>query len=99
MHSVVAEAWVTLDTRLLGENVIVLALEVTHDLLETMCSGQWWKCTVKMSYARELIVNVITESRSVDDGQSNTDAILLEFFGCSVPVHVGVSKCGVTHRR
>ena len=40
VHSVVAEAWVTLDTRLFGENVVVLPLEVANDLLEAACNGQ-----------------------------------------------------------
>ena len=35
VNSVVPEARVTLDTRLLRENVVVLALEVAHNLLET----------------------------------------------------------------
>lgn len=34
MDTVVAEARITLDTRLLGEDVIVLALDVANDLLE-----------------------------------------------------------------
>ena len=34
MHPVVAEARVTLDTRLLSKNVVVLTLEVANDLLE-----------------------------------------------------------------
>lgn len=34
MYPVVAEAWVTLDSRLLGQNVVVLAFEVVHDFLE-----------------------------------------------------------------
>ena len=36
VHSVVAEARVTLDTALLGQNIVVLALEVAHDLLEAI---------------------------------------------------------------
>ena len=39
VHSVVAEARVTLDTRLLCKNVIVLPLEVTNNLLEAVCKG------------------------------------------------------------
>lgn len=34
MDTVVAEAWVTLDSRLLGQNVVVLALEVPNNLRE-----------------------------------------------------------------
>jgi hypothetical protein len=32
VHAVVSEARVTLDTRLLGENIIILPLEVSDDL-------------------------------------------------------------------
>lgn len=35
VHTVVAESRVTLDTGLLGKNVVVLALEVARDLTET----------------------------------------------------------------
>jgi hypothetical protein len=38
MDAVVAEAWVTLDARLLREDVVVLALEVAHDFLEPTAS-------------------------------------------------------------
>lgn len=34
MDSVVSEAGVTLDTRLLGKNIIILSLEVANDLGE-----------------------------------------------------------------
>ena len=40
VHPVVAEARVTLDTRLLGKDVIVLALEVANDLLEAKRGGK-----------------------------------------------------------
>ena len=36
MDTVVPEARVTLDTRLLGENVVVLAFQVTNDFLEAI---------------------------------------------------------------
>jgi hypothetical protein len=35
VHTVIAESGVTLDTGLLGENIVVLALEVARDLAET----------------------------------------------------------------
>lgn len=34
MHAVVLEARVTLDARLLGEDIVVLTLDVVRDLLE-----------------------------------------------------------------
>ena len=39
VHSVVPETRVTLDTRLFSQNVIVLAFEVTNDLLESEGNG------------------------------------------------------------
>lgn len=36
VDAVVPEAGVTLDARLHGENIIILALEVTNDLLEAV---------------------------------------------------------------
>jgi len=36
MHTVVAESRVTLNTRLLGKNVVVLALKVARDLTEAI---------------------------------------------------------------
>ena len=38
VNAVVPEARVTLDTALLGQNIVVLALEVAHDLLEAVIS-------------------------------------------------------------
>jgi len=35
MNAVIPEPGVTFDARLFGQNVIILAFEVTHDLLET----------------------------------------------------------------
>ncbi len=40
VNTVVAEARVTLDPRLLGENVIILPLKVTNDLREAADKGQ-----------------------------------------------------------
>ena len=43
VNTVVPKPGVTLDTRLLGQNVIILAFEMTHDLLETtMGLGDIW---------------------------------------------------------
>jgi hypothetical protein len=36
VHTVIAESGVTLDTGLLSENIIVLTLEVSRDLAETV---------------------------------------------------------------
>lgn len=36
VHTIVAEAWITLDARLFGQNVVVLSFEVTDNLGETV---------------------------------------------------------------
>ncbi len=35
----------------------------------------------KQRYERELVVNVITESGSIDDGQGDTNAVFFELYG------------------
>ena len=43
VNTVIPKPGVTLDARLLGQNVIILAFEMTHDLLETtMGLGDIW---------------------------------------------------------
>ena len=87
VHTVVAEAGVTLDPALLGQDVVVLALEVAHDLAEAADASQSsWLATaaVRLEHrasARELVVDLVTESRGVDDGERDPDALLLELYG------------------
>ena len=40
VNTIVPEPGVTLDTRLFGQNVIILAFEVTHNLLETIMESE-----------------------------------------------------------
>lgn len=61
MNTVVPETRVTLDTRLFCENVIVLALKITNNLLES-----------------KLVVDVVTKSRRVDDGERDADTVFLK---------------------
>ena len=61
VDTVVPEARVTLDTRLLSENVIVLAFEMANDLREA-----------------GLVIDLITESRRVHDGQRYASSFLIE---------------------
>lgn len=41
MHPVVAEAGVTLDTRLLSQDIIVLALDIASDFTKAETGGQY----------------------------------------------------------
>jgi hypothetical protein len=68
MHTVVAEARVTLDTRLLGDNAVVLALEVSDDFLEAT-SRSARTSSLQPGNIPGLVVDLVTESGCVDDGQ------------------------------
>jgi hypothetical protein len=61
MDAVVPESRVTLDSALLGQNVIVLSLEVARDFTKG-----------------RLVVNAVTETRSVHDGQRDTGSFLIQ---------------------
>jgi hypothetical protein len=71
MYTVVPESGVTLDTRLLGQDVIILSLEITDNLREALTS----KISIsEVAFIGEhflpcLIVDLITKSRSVNNGQ------------------------------
>ena len=78
MHAVVPEAGVTLDTRLLREDVVVLALEVTNDFLEAGSDYSDATKEARAAYIRKLIVDVVTETGSIDDRKGNPDTILLQ---------------------
>ena len=93
---VVAEAGVTLDTRLFSENVIVLSLNVTGDFTKPRrgASFIFSKSSVhtkETADARKFVVDVITETRSVDNSQRDADAIFFELCvrakEVSVPPH------------
>jgi hypothetical protein len=62
VDTVVAESGVTLNTRFLCKNVIVLALEIANDLSEA-----------------GLVVDLVTETRGIDNGQRDACALLIKF--------------------
>jgi hypothetical protein len=61
VNTVVPESGVTLDSRLFGENIIILAFEVSNNLWEA-----------------GLIIDLISESGCVDDGEWDACAFLIE---------------------
>ena len=61
VDAVVPESRVTLDSALLGQNVVVLSLEVTRDFAKGC-----------------LVVNAVTETGSVHDGQRDTSSFLIQ---------------------
>jgi hypothetical protein len=79
MHTVIPEARVTLDTRLLSQNVIVLTLEVANNFLEAKTKRYSVRYVGMVIYERKLIVDVVPKTRSVNNGKGNANTILLQF--------------------
>lgn len=92
VNTVVAETRVTLDTALLSENVVVLALEVAHDLTETVLVSSSASPRLvegkEGEDVRKLVVNLVSETGSVDDGEGNANAILLELCECAASIRI-----------
>ena len=83
VYAVVSEARVTLDTRLLGENVIILPFQMSNNFLEA--KARWLVPRYgpsPRSNSRKFVVNVVTEAGRVDNGEGDTNAILLELWVC-----------------
>lgn len=92
VDTVVPEARVTLDTRLLCENVVILPLKEADDLRETgmyRISGATSTDSSEQGIAPGLIVDLITKTRSVHDGQRDTSSLLikLELYPSSQKMH------------
>jgi hypothetical protein len=58
MHTIVAETGVTLDTRLLGENIIVLSLEIANNFAKARVSSVLYPILVfpSVSYLASLSI-------------------------------------------
>lgn len=81
VDTVVPEARVTLDTRLLCENVVILPLEEANNFRETglyNISGATLTDSSKRGIAPGLIVDLITKTWSVHDGQRDTGSLLIK---------------------
>lgn len=68
MDTVVAESGITLDTRLLSENIIVLAFEIANDLTEARSSSAAVLFVYERCALPCLVVNLISKSRGIDNG-------------------------------
>lgn len=81
MNAVIPESRVTLDARLLGQNVIVLSLEIANNLCETAPQNQ---PGVIISFTQRdwclprLVVDFVTKSRSIDNRQRDTSTLLVQ---------------------
>lgn len=78
MHTVIPEARVTFNTRLLSQNVIVLTLEVANNFLEAKTKRYSVRYVRMGIYERKLIVDVVPKTRRVNNGKGNANAILLQ---------------------
>jgi hypothetical protein len=80
VNTVVTEARVTLDARLLGENVVVLALEVGRDLLEAVSQLvlSVFRGSELHDFSPLVVVNAITKARGVDNSKRDAHTILLK---------------------
>lgn len=103
MNAVVPEARVALDPTLLREDVVVLALEVPDNLREAVCkppTGQlrFFKGGTRGN-ERELVVNLVSESGRVDDGERDANAFLLKLCGTPcISSNPGPALPPATHR-
>jgi hypothetical protein len=81
VDEVVTEAWVASDPGLLGQKVVVLSFQVAHDIAKA------WACRQQISLGVAswfclpgLVVDLVTEARSIDDRQGDRCAILFRFY-------------------
>jgi hypothetical protein len=79
MDTIVTEARVTLNTRLLCENVVVLPLEIANNLSEALI----WSAVLEVVYHPIsnlpcFVINLISETWRIDDGQGNTSSFLIQ---------------------
>ena len=68
VYTVISESRVTLDARLLGDNAVVLALEVSDDFLEA-ASRSAVASHLQRGNIPGLVVDLVTKSGGVDNGQ------------------------------
>ncbi len=79
MHSIVSKSGVTLDARLFGKNVVVLALQMTYDLGETavyiLAEGSL--CLSGQACTPGLIIDLVSKAGGVDNRKRYTCAFLI----------------------
>ena len=82
MNTVVAESGVTFDARFFSQNVIVLSFEVADNLTE----AEWYNINQwslgSPNYCNNLpslIVNLISKTRGINNGQRNACSLFVQF--------------------
>jgi len=54
VNTIVPKTWIALDTRLFRQDIVILALKMTNNLLETVKTQQSAQMTVEETYANSL---------------------------------------------
>jgi hypothetical protein len=83
MNTIVAEAGVTLNTGLLCENVVVLSLEIANNFTEAFLSSVTFE-TIILSVLPCLIINLVSETWCIDDGQGDASSFFIQFQLCKI---------------
>lgn len=91
MNAIVTEAWVTLDTRLFCENVIILSLEIANNFTKAFIQLASYGTNILSVLLPRLIVNLVSEAWCVDDGKRDAGSFFIKFQFCNV------SACAPLH--
>ena len=77
VDTIVPETRVTLDTRLLSKNIIILSLEIADNLSK---AGSISLCDVSFDATSVpcFIIDLVTKPRGVNNGEGNTSAFFIE---------------------
>jgi hypothetical protein len=82
MDSVVSEPGVSLDTRFLGQDIIVLSLEVAYNLGEAgrvLARFMLVRTNRHQRYLPCFIVDLVAKAGRIDDSQRDAGALLIKF--------------------
>jgi hypothetical protein len=101
MNSVVPEARITLDARLLRKLIVVLSFKEAHNPRETrmvllvllLVIASYLYTVKPVSYSPSLVINFVSEARRVDDGEEDAGAFLLQLYLCEVGIKTSLNDC------
>lgn len=82
VYPIVVEAGITLDPWLFRENIVVLSFEIIDNFLEPDTKSQVYISRDQgesEKHERVLVIDIVSKSRGVNDGEGDTNAILLKF--------------------
>ena len=103
MDTVIAESGVTLDTRLLCENVIVLSLEIANNFTKALSLSAMFKACVSMALVIPcFVVNLVSEAGSVNDGERDAGSFFVQFQFYSILATVvfqSILRVQIAHQR